>query len=103
MKAHIESDLEYAHRVARENRDIESGFTSKNSIAILWHIDDVKSVIKDCEMKIELTDKECMEVLSFINLKLDTTLGVSWDTIEWAIKEYFKEKLEEKWYLNLLR
>ena len=48
------------------------------------------------EMKIELTDKECMEVLSFMKLKLDTTLGVSWDTIEWAIKECFKEKLEEK-------
>ena len=41
-------------------------YTSDNSIAIIWCIDDVRQVIEDYELGIELTDDECMEVLGYV-------------------------------------
>ena len=35
-------------------------YTSENSIAIIWCVDDVRTVIKDHEKTVELTDDECM-------------------------------------------
>ena len=60
-------------------------YTSENSIAIIWCVDDVRTVIKDHEKTVELTDDECMEVLDYCLDQHDANYGMSWDSISWAI------------------
>jgi len=59
-----------------------------NSIAIIWCIDDVKNIRTD------LSDDECMEVLSYQDRKHDASMGVSWDTLEWCANYLFPPKEE---------
>ena len=59
-----------------ETIDYGYGYTSTNSIAIIWSIEDVKEVRPD------LNDEECMDVLSYVHKKHDATIGVSWETLE---------------------
>ena len=72
--------------------DEHGAFTSENSIAIIWNIDDVRQTIADYDMDIELTDEECMEVLGYCEGEHDATLGVSWRTIQFAIEECFPKE-----------
>ena len=65
--------------------DERGEYTSENSIAIIWCIDDVRMVIKDQEKTVELTDDECMEVLDYCLDQHDANYGMSWDSISWAI------------------
>lgn len=51
-----------------------------DSIAITWHIDDVK------EVDSSLTDEQCRKVLQIVKDNHDATIGVNWDTIEAAIQ-----------------
>jgi hypothetical protein len=62
------------------------GYDDSNSIAIIWCIDDVKSIRPD------LSDNECMEVLSKQEHKHDASMGVSWDTLEWYADYLFPKK-----------
>ena len=71
--------------------DEHGEYTSENSIAIIWCIDDVRTVIKDHEKKVELTDDECMEVLNYCLNEHDANYGMSWDSISWAI-DHLKNK-----------
>ena len=59
-----------------------------NSIAIIWCVDDVKNIRTD------LSDDECMEVLSYQDRKHDASMGVSWDTLEWCANYLFPPKEE---------
>jgi len=70
-------------------------YTSDNSIAIIWCIDDVRQVIEDYELGIELTDDECMEVLGYVEAEHDANFGIGWDTIHWAIEYCFADKVRE--------
>jgi len=63
-------------------------WNDKNSIVVLWHTDDVKSLRPD------LDDDQCMEVLRKVERHHDPCLGISWDTIEHWIGELFP--VEEK-------
>ena len=56
--------------------DYGYGYNETNSIAIIWEIDDVKTVRPD------LTDDECMEVLDYAERKHDATIGITYDTLE---------------------
>ena len=56
--------------------DYGYGYNETNSIAIIWEIDDVKSVRPD------LTNDECMEVLDYVDRKHDASLGITWETLE---------------------
>jgi hypothetical protein len=76
--------------------DKDEAFTSENSIVIIWNIDDVKQTIDDYDMGIELTDDECMEVLSYVEGEHDATLGVSWTTIQFAIEECFPKEVSNE-------
>ena len=65
-------------------------------ISLIWCIEDVRHKAK--EMNIELTDKDCSDILGYIDRKHDCDLGVSWITLECAINEHMEEKMtrEEK-------
>ena len=39
----------------------------ENSIAIIWSIEDVRQVLKNFDTKLNLSDKECMEILKSIS------------------------------------
>jgi len=73
----------------------DGDYTSENSIAIIWCIGDVRQVIKDYELAIELTDDECMEVLGFVDSKHDANFGISWENIYQGIEFYFKDKFNK--------
>lgn len=47
-----------------------------NEIAIIWHIDDVKS------LDLELDDEQCREVLIRAKDKHDANLGINWNVLE---------------------
>ena len=74
----------------------DNGFNSNNSIAIVWHIDDVKATVKDSAgwyKGLELTDDECMEVLWHVNKNHDAEHGVGWETIRCAIEICFEDRI----------
>ena len=62
-----------------DTQDIAKMLDTGTGIAIIWLIDDVKSVRPD------LNDAQCMEVLRACDRNHDATIGISWDIIEfWA-------------------
>jgi hypothetical protein len=56
--------------------EIRSHLANTGRVAILWDIDDVKSVRPD------LTDDQCMEVLDRCDNKHDANFGINWLVIE---------------------
>ena len=65
----------------------ENGAGMRNSIFIEWYIDDVKDVRED------LDDEQAMEVLEFVKDKHDATLGITWDTLEYAADYLYPEEV----------
>lgn len=61
-------------------------------ISIVWMIDDIKEVRPD------LTDKQCSEVLDSLKNDHDATVGINWETIDVVASYLFPEKQLE---LNL--
>ena len=56
--------------------DYGYGYNDTNSIAIVWSIEDVK------EIRPDLDDEACMDVLGYVQNKHDPTIGVSWETLK---------------------
>ena len=48
-------------------------------IDIRWYAEDIKYCAQDNE--IELTDKECIEILESLKKNHDATIGINWDVI----------------------
>jgi len=66
-------------------------WNDKNSIVILWHTDDVKSIRPD------LDDDQCMKVLNKVSRNHDAQIGVNWDVLEfWADELYGVMRSEEE-------
>lgn len=59
----------------------------QDAIFIEWCIDDVKDIRED------LDDEQAMEVLEFVKDKHDATLGITWDTLEYAVDHLFPEEV----------
>ena len=67
-------------------------FNSKNSISLIWCVDDVKNQLNDLKesdwfekeygKNVKLTHDECMDILSAVQSEHDASTGVSWDTIK---------------------
>jgi len=57
-------------------------------IAAAWHIDDVREVRPD------LTDKQCMEVLIECDRRHDAEIGINWDVLRCHADELFPEPEE---------
>ena len=70
--------------------DYGYGYNEYNSIAIIWEIDDVKSIRPD------LTDDECMEVLEYAGRKHDANIGITYDALEWNCDYLFPVKEKAK-------
>ena len=60
------------------DKDIEQvlNFDSSRQIAIIWDIDDVKS------LDLELDDEQCLEVLLRAQKNHDANLGINWEVLE---------------------
>jgi hypothetical protein len=52
-------------------------------IGLLWNIDDVRSLRPD------LDDDQAWSVLQRVDDQKDATLGITWDTLEWAAQDLF--------------
>jgi hypothetical protein len=56
------------------------GNTSENSIAIVWHISDVKQAARDIGLPVP-DDETCMGILTHLLDNHDANYGISWDNI----------------------
>ena len=75
---------------------------SKNSIILIWHIEDVKYALSNIKEEawfvgkyghtVKLTDEDCMEILEDVESHHDASMGVSWDTIEFYIGEFLDNR-----------
>jgi hypothetical protein len=52
---------------------------------VLWTVPDVEERAE--EMEIEVTPELTASVLAFMERKHDAEIGISWDTVDWTIKE----------------
>ena len=75
--------------------DYGYGYNEDNAIAIIWETADVRQVIENNDMPLQLDDEQCMEVLGYVERKHDANFGVSWDSIYYAIEYIFEDELKE--------
>jgi len=68
--------------------DIDALLAERKQIALIWSIEDVQQVRPD------LTDDQAWEVLQQVKSEHDATLGVTWDTLEWAANHLFGDAPE---------
>lgn len=64
----------------------EGGAANKHSIFIEWCVDDVKDVRPD------LDDDQALEVLEFVKDNHDATIGVTWETLQYAADLLYPEE-----------
>jgi hypothetical protein len=57
--------------------DDAGNFTSENSIAIVWHIDDVKQAARDIGLAVP-DDETCMGILYSLYENHDANYGITW-------------------------
>ena len=58
-----------------DERNFGYGYNPSNSIAIIWCIDDVKSIRED------LNDEQCLDVLNYADRKHDASMGITYETL----------------------
>lgn len=81
--------LEAANIITSENQQ-EATFIAQNLlnansdiISIDWHIDDIREQANI--RNLQLSDEQCLEILSILEDTHDATIGISWDTIDCAL------------------
>ena len=74
--------------------DYGCGYNEENSIAIIWSIEDVRQVLKNFDTKLNLSDKECMEILKRVEDKQDCNFGITWEDISCVIESMYWEELK---------
>ena len=72
-----------------------NGYTSTNSIAIIWSIEDVKQQLDEWFPQLKYTDDDCMAVLYSMQDNHDACYGVSWETIHANIENYWYDELKK--------
>tara|TARA_R100000951_G_C2636531_1_gene179486 strand:- start:353 stop:598 length:246 start_codon:yes stop_codon:yes gene_type:complete len=81
--------------MSKPKLDYGYGYNELNSIRIVWCIDDVRHVLSELPEKYKnekLTDDECMEILDGVDRNHDASIGIAWDTIEWATEDYINDR-----------
>ena len=73
-----ENSRERLMEVAHEYVEQDHVLKNEDSISIVWCIDDVKEVRPD------LDDEQAWDVLQAVKDNHDATMGISWDTLEYA-------------------
>jgi hypothetical protein len=62
--------------MTRETRDIHAYLSERREIAVVWCIEDVQEVRPD------LTEDQCWEVLKATKKYHDATIGINWEVLE---------------------
>jgi len=75
--------------------DYGYGYNETNSIIIIWEVEDVRNVIEQNDLPLELDDDQCLEVLDYVVSKHDANWGINWDSILYAIEYIFEDELKE--------
>ena len=75
--------------------DYGYGYNETNSVIIIWEAEDVRLVIEQNDLPLELDNDQCMEVLDYVVSKHDANWGINWDSILYAIEYIFEDELEE--------
>ena len=65
------------------NIDIHAYLAERTQIAHIWSVEDVKQERPD------LDDDQCWAVLLEVEERLDSSLGITWDSIRWAANDLF--------------
>ena len=78
-----------------EVKDYGNGYNSNNSIAIVWTIEDVEYRLDEYYPKLKYTNDSCMDILHSVADDHDANYGVSWESIDYAIENYFYDELVE--------
>ena len=81
MSTDATSDLQNEDKLIDESKS--------DSIAIVWHVDDV---LDQCPT---LSRDEALEVLHALKYKHDANIGINWEVIESVAQSYYPEKFEE--------
>ena len=82
-----ENSRERLIEVAHEYVEQDHVLTNEDSISIVWCIDDVKEVRPD------LDDEQAWDVLQTVKDNHDATMGISWDTLEYAADHLYPEEV----------
>jgi len=69
-----------------DERDFGYGYNPSNSIAIIWCLDDVKQVRPD------LNDEQCLDVLRYADRKHDASMGITYDTLGFVADYLYKKE-----------
>ena len=75
--------------------DYGYGYNETNSVIIIWEAEDVRLVIEQNDLPLELDNDQCLEVLDYVVSKHDANWGINWDSILYAIEYIFEDELEE--------
>jgi hypothetical protein len=67
----------------RKTIDIHELLAERRQIALIWSTDDVQ------ELRPDLSDDQCWEVLQDVDRHKDAELGITWLTLELAAKHLF--------------
>jgi len=76
-----------------EVKEYGNGYNSNNSIAIVWAIEDVEYRLDEFYPKLKYTNDNCMDILQNIADDHDAEFGVNWESIDYAIENYFYDEL----------
>jgi hypothetical protein len=79
--------LEEGQRAIAEARALASTELA-DEIAISWHIDDVR------EIRPDLTDEQCREVLQQAERRHDASVGINWDVLAIHAEDLFPKESE---------
>lgn len=75
--------------------DYGYGYNETNSVIIIWEAEDVRNVIEQNDLPLELDNDQCLEVLDYVVSKHDANWGINWDSILYAIEYIFEDELKE--------
>jgi|TARA_R110002072_G_C7882066_1_gene528091 hypothetical protein len=71
----------------------EDVINKENSISIKWCISDIENAMNCREDKIDISKKECMDILLTMERRHDASLGINWDGIDYYLDEFIQDKL----------
>lgn len=91
ISAHIDLDEIFDSISEETDIDVHELLAENRQIAHIWGIDDVK------QQRPDLGDDEAWAVLQAVEEQLDSSHGITWDTVKLIADELYPEKTERRW------
>ena len=85
-------------RLKQDIVDLQDKLKQHEQTVCGWCKEDILHMAKD--MPVSITEVEAEEILGSIEHNFDASLGVSWDTIEWAIEDHVSRRDSTHWTLT---